>query len=333
MASPDRRLVRFASVILVLAIASALFFALTARLSPLDAFGYAVSLLTGASSAFGIDSDAASGPLKVYTILLSLLGAAIVAIVYALITDAIVRSRLLQTLGARAVPRTIRDHVIVCGLGTIGYRVALGIKARGVPVVVVERNEDTRFGAAARAAGIPVVVGDSRFPAVLEDLGLRTARALVAVTTDDLANLTAALNARSSRPELRVVVRVFDPDFAERVRHGFGIRFTRSVSHLAAPAFAAATIDSEVAASVPVGDRRVVLFARLTIAAGSRAEGLLASAMVAPGQRRLLAIVDPDGRVRWDPPADEVLDAGESVLVAATRAGLSEFIDLAREPH
>jgi len=30
--------------------------------------------------------------------------------------------------------------------------------------------------------------------------------------------------------------------------------------------------------------------------------------------------------------ADEVLDAGESVLVVATRAGLTEFIDLARAP-
>ncbi len=332
IALPDRRLVRFASLILVVALASALFFAVSAGLSPLDAFGYAISLLTGASSAFGIDAAAASGTLKVYTIVLSLLGAAVIAIVYALITDAIVRSRLLQTLGARVVPRTIRDHVIICGLGTIGYRVALGIKARGVPVVVVQDSDDNGFVAAARAAGIPVVIGDASLPGVLDDLGLKAARALVTVTTDDLVNLTVALNARAVRPDLRVVVRVYDPDFAARVRHGFGIRFTRSVSHLAAPAFAAATIDCDVAASIPVGDRRVVLFARLTIAAGSRAEGALAATMEAPGRRRLLAIVDPDGRVRWVPPHDEILDAGESVLVAASRAGLAEFVELARAP-
>ena len=50
------------------------------------------------------------------------------------------------------------------------------------------------------------------------------------------------------------------------------------------------------------------------------------------GRRRLLAIVGQDGGVRWDPPPDEVLDAGESVLVAATRAGLAELIDMARSP-
>ena len=50
------------------------------------------------------------------------------AVVYAFITDALIRSRLLQTLGRRTVPRNIHDHVIVAGLGSIGYRVALGLR-------------------------------------------------------------------------------------------------------------------------------------------------------------------------------------------------------------
>ena len=114
---------------------------------------------------------------------------------------------------------------------------------------------------------------------VLEELRLGTARALVAATSDDLVNLSTALNARVLRPDLRVVVRLFDPDFAMRVQRGFRIRFTRSVSHLAAPAFAAAAVGSEVVATVPVGDRRVVLFARLRVPAGSQLEGRLASSL------------------------------------------------------
>ena len=94
-------------------------------------------------------------PLRIYAILLSLVGAAIVAVVYAFITDALIRSRLLQTLGRRTVPGNIRDHVIVAGLGSIGYRVALGLRARGVPVVIVEVSDESRFVSPARAAGIP----------------------------------------------------------------------------------------------------------------------------------------------------------------------------------
>lgn len=327
--APEQRLLRFGTVLILLAAASAAYFQVTAGLGPLDALSYAITLLTGAALPTSID-DTAPVTLKVYAIFLSLIGAAIVAIVYALITDALIRSRLLQALGRRSVPGGIRDHVIVAGLGAIGYRVALGIVARGVPVVVIERQEDGRFVAAARAAGIPVVIGDARHREVLEEVRLARARALVCATSDDLVNLSTALNGRSVRPDLRVVVRLYDPEFALRVQRGFGIRFTRSVSQLAGPAFAAAATRSEVVATVPVGDQRVALFARLRVPAGSALEGRLARDMSEPGSRIVLAVADPGSEVaRWDFPDDEVLDAGEEVIVVATRAGLGELLQQA----
>ncbi len=333
MAAPERRLVKFAAILLGLAIASAVFFQLEAGLGPLDAISYAITLLTGASLPTNVDSASNDVPLRVYAIFLSLIGAAIVAVVYAFITDALIRSRLLQTLGRRTVPGNIHDHVIVAGLGSIGYRVALGLVARGVPVVAVEVSDDGRFVSPARAAGIPVYTGDARHASVLKELHLDAARALVASTSDDLINLSTALNARALRPDLRVVVRLFDPEFALRVQKGFGIRFTRSVSHLAAPAFAAAAVGSEVVATVPVGDRRVVLFARLRVPEGSELEGRLARSMDQSGARRVLAVADPGSdEARWDFPDDEVLDAGEEIVVAATRAGLGELLHLAATP-
>ncbi len=333
LSTPERRLVRFAAILLGLAVASAIFFDLVAGFTPLDAVSYAITLLTGASLPTNLEGADKNLPLRIYAILLSLVGAAIVAVVYAFITDALIRSRLLQTLGRRTVPANIHDHVIVAGLGSIGYRVALGIAARGVPVVVIEKHDESRFVSPARAAGIPVYIGDARHREVLDDLRIASARAVVAATSDDLVNLSTALNARAMRPDLRVVVRLFDPEFAMRVQHGFGIRFTRSVSHLAAPAFAAAAVGSEVIATVPVGDRRTILFARLRVPAGSLLEGRLAASLDAEGRLRVLAVADPGSEeARWDIPADEILDAGEEVVVAATRAGLGELLHLASTP-
>ncbi len=153
LSKPERRLVRFAAILLVLAFASAIFFDVVAGLTPLDAISYAITLLTGAALPTNIDAASANVALRIYAIFLSLVGAAIVAVVYAFITDALIRSRLLQTLGRRTVPGNIRDHVIVAGLGSIGYRIALGLAARGVPVVVVEVSDDGRFVSPARAAG------------------------------------------------------------------------------------------------------------------------------------------------------------------------------------
>jgi Trk K+ transport system NAD-binding subunit len=332
VAPPERRLARFAAVLVGLAAVSAVYFAFTAGLTPLDAVSYAITLLTGASLLTDIDPATASAALKVYAIFLSLVGAALVAVVYAFITDAIIRSRLLQMLGRRSVPASISGHVIVCGLGTIGYRVALGVAELGVPVVVIEPDENGRFVAPARELGIPVVVGDARQRELLIGLGIARARALVAATSDDLVNLSAALNARAVRPDLRVVVRLFDPDFAVRVQGGFGIRFTRSVSHLAAPAFAAAAIGSEVVATVPVGDRRLVLFARLRVPAGSALEGRRVAELHDPGRLRVLAVADPGSEVaRWYPdPQAEVLDPDEEVIVVATRDGLAGLLEAAR---
>jgi Trk K+ transport system NAD-binding subunit len=327
----ERRLVRFGVVLLGRAIVSAVYFELTAGLGPLDAFSYAVTLLTGAAIPNSLDPARAGPALKVYAIVLSIVGAAVVAVVYALITDAIVRSRLLQTLGRRSVPGAIRDHVIVVGLGSIGHRVALDVAARGVGVVVADVDEDGRFVAATRAAGIPVIIGDARSPEILADLGIERARAVIAATSDDLVNIAVALNARAVRRDLRVVVRVFDPDFAIRVQRGFGIRYTRSVSHLAAPAFAAAAIGSEVVATVPVGDRRVMLFARVPVRTGSGLEGLAVDQLDQPGVRRILAIDGPgENDARWLPIASDSAANGDELIVAATRAGLARLLERAR---
>ncbi len=331
--APEQRLLRFGTILVLLAVVSALYFEFTAGLTPLDAVSYAITLLTGAALATTIDAATAPDALRLYSIFLSLVGAALVAIVYAFITDALIRSRLLQTLGRRTVPGNIRDHVVVAGLGAIGYRVALLVQARGVPVVIVESEDEGRFVAAARAAGIPVVIGDARHREVLTEVRLDRARALVCATSDDLVNLSAALNGRSIRPDLRVVVRLFDPEFAVRVQRGFGIRFTRSVSQLAAPAFAAAATRTEVVATVPVGDRRMALFARLKVPSGSALEGRLAMSLDTEGALRVLAVADPGtDEARWDIPAEEVLDADEEVVVAATRAGLAELLHLASIP-
>lgn len=330
---PERRLVRFVGILVGLLVASALFFLVTSGVSPLDAIAYAITLLTGASLVTSIDPTTASPALKVYAIFLSLVGAALFAVVYALITDAIIRSRLLRTLGRRTVPSSTKDHVIVCGAGSIGYRVALGIADLNVPVVIVEADENGRFVAPARALGIPVVIGDARQPELLIEAGVMRARAVVAATSNDLANLSAALNARELRPALRVVLRLFDPDFAVRIQRGFAIRFTRSVSHLAAPAFAAAAMGSEVVATVPVGDRRVIFFARLRVPAGSRLVGQRVADLIQSGELRIVAVADPGSDVaRWDYPADEILDPDEEVIAAATRAGLAHLLDLSRVP-
>jgi Trk K+ transport system NAD-binding subunit len=100
---------------------------------------------------------------------------------------------------------------------------------------------------------LPVVIGDMAAGTTLDGLRLGSARALLAVTKDDMANLQCALLSRARAPGRRVVLRMFDPDLAARVERTTGIYLSRSVSALAASAFVAAIFGHRTEAVLPIG--------------------------------------------------------------------------------
>src|SRR5205085_8266133 len=120
--------------------------------------------------------------LKLAVMGLMLIGALSLALVYALVTDAIVGVRLARSLGERPRPR--RDHVVVLGLGRIGQRVVEDLVVRGIACIAVERNESAPGVHAARRLRVPVVLSDIAAPSVLHGCYLDQARCLIALTDD-----------------------------------------------------------------------------------------------------------------------------------------------------
>jgi Trk K+ transport system NAD-binding subunit len=300
---------------------STLVFHLFADLDPIDAIYFTVTIIT--TTGFGdINLRDSSPALKLYAVLLMLLGAAALAVFYALIADAIVGARLARALGGP--PRRMHDHIVVCGLGNIGYRIVDELARRGIPVVAVEIQESGRFLPAARRLGVPVIAADARLIQTLQTLNLAEARCLIAATADDVANLETALNARALNPDLRAALRLFDPDLAARVERAFGVHISRSVSALAAPAFAAAAVGQHVISTVPVGVGVLVL-ARTRDEAGSQAEGHPIAILEDGTETRVLVLTSGD-QPTWRPPWDTVLAAGQELTIIATRRGYAQAI-------
>ncbi|WP_329499396.1 NAD-binding protein [Kitasatospora herbaricolor] len=220
-----------------------------------------------------------------------------------------------------------REHVVVVGLGNVGTRVAALVHELGVPVVCVERDPQARGVAAVRTLGIPVVVGDATLETQLRRARIHRARAVVAVTNDDAANLEAALEARAVRPGLRVVLRLFDDNFAHHVYATLDNAASRSVSYLSAPAFAAALMGREVLGTLSVF-RHVLLIAELRADEGSGLVGMNQHDIEDPGGVRVIA-VRPARRPReylWNhPDRTRRLVPGDRVVVAATRSGLARL--------
>ncbi|MEU7865171.1 NAD-binding protein [Dactylosporangium sp. NPDC049140] len=263
-------------------------------------------------------------PEKLVTTLLGLVNVALIPVITAAVVEAVVNARLALALGRLREP--VSGHVVVVGLGNVGTRVMHSFVDLGVPVVVIDRNENARGAQAARSRGVPFIVGDASNVETLRAASVDTCRALVVVSTDDQANLEAALESRALKPDLRVILRLFDGRFADRVQRAFGITASRSVSYLAAPAFAAALLEREVIGTIPVG-RRVLLLAEVPIVAGSRLDGRPVATAQDVGEVRVLAVAtDGQRRTVWAPPDSYVLRADDLLTVVTTRLGLGGLL-------
>ncbi|MFF5023855.1 NAD-binding protein [Streptomyces collinus] len=274
---------------------------------------------------FAIDDPAIGAPLgrQVLQLLSGLVGLLLLPVLLAAVLEALGTFRTASAL--RKPPRGLGGHVVLLGLGKIGTRVLTRLRELGVAVVCVESDPEARGLAAARRLRVPVVLGDVTQEGVLEAAKIHRASALLAVTSADTTNLEAVLYARSVRPDLRVVLRLYDDDFATavyrtlRAAHPRASTRSRSVSHLAAPAFAGAMLGRRVLGAIPV-ERRVLLFASVDVAGHPELEGRTVAQAFRAGAWRVLAL---EGRA--EAGADHVLADGDRVVVAATRRGLAEL--------
>jgi Trk K+ transport system NAD-binding subunit len=319
----DRRLRLVLAAFAGLAAATALLFA--GRFDWYDA----ISLVTATGSP-NLDVERQPLVLRIAAAVVQLLGLVVVALLTAVVVDALVGARLARVLGG--VRGKLTGHLVVCGLGNVGIRVVETLRQRGLPVVAVERNEARSTVVTARRLGAAVVIGDATLEETLRSAQVARCQAVIAVTSDDVANLETGLVARGHNPQARIVLRLFDTELAGQVDRTMGLGVSRSVSFLAAPSFAAAVLEQRVTGMIAV-NRRVLLTTEVPVAAGSRADGAALSTVDKEGLVRVLAVRTGAGRWEWQPVLRRVLSAGDRIAVVATRAGLAQTLLATRPPR
>jgi Trk K+ transport system NAD-binding subunit len=280
------------------------------------------AMYTAAIAELSGNPDTVSGGVAKATLLvLTMVSIAFIPALTATLVDALVKARLQREAGGLLDP--IKDHILVVGLGDVGTRVLRELYDQGVDVVAIEQDPEARGVQVARELDVPVIIGDASRTQTLVAASVGTCRCLVISSADDVTNLETALKGRAEKPDLRVVLRLFDGEFAERVKNAFNIDLSRSVSYLAAPAFAAAMLGRYVIATIPVR-RRALLVAELPIGENSPIEGDPAGAVNAEHRSRLLAI-RTGNQVLWRPSEGRPLRSPERLVVIATRTGLGHL--------
>lgn len=201
------------AICLMAPIPVAVWFRSVLRLSRANAFQLAYEQLVSA----GLDPrivGAGLGP-RAAALAVSLLGMVLLAAGVGLVVDWLLTRRLAgvaQSSGVR-----MSGHVVICGAGNVGARVAELLHKRKVRVVVVESNASLRNVQRLRSKGIPVVLGDATVDATLELACAFRAGAALALTNSDAVNLHIGLQLADHRVGVPTAVRLLAPELSEHV--------------------------------------------------------------------------------------------------------------------
>lgn len=258
---------------------------------------------------------------RAWTICVIFSGFAVFVYAAAALTALFVSGDVAQALRERRrskVREQLHDHVVIVGFGRVGRASADSAMRAGRKVVVIDTAE--RLDDAATAAGAVFLKGDARDVTVLHSAGAPRAAALIA-TLDDPSNAVVALTARSIAPSLRIVARVSDSDWSERMMRA-GASHVVPVYESVGAGMAATALDAEVLGvlAIPGTDMRVE---EVEVGSGSQAEGCNLPALMdaAPGVH-ILGIRQGDSVQRWH-EADGPLRAGDMLVVLGNGAGLA----------
>lgn len=273
-----------------------------------------------------------SWALRVMYFVYPLLGLLVVA-------DTVVRVALLlfsrqenQKEWNKVLASTYRDHIILCGLGRVGYRILERLVEWHLDVVVIEKNEDSLFALRAKKMNVPLLFEDARQEESLSAAGVEHARTIVIATNDDLANVEIALDGRRLNPALKVVLRMFDEAIASKLADAFHLELPFSSAAIVAPLVAASVLDIDIIGSFTL-EGRELFTARLTVGPDGPLIGQSMAELAAAHRLLILSRKPPNGSLQFNVVPSDRIAAGDCLVVHAELSDLRPLGKLLKRSH
>lgn len=259
--------------------------------------------------------------LRLFAAMLMFGGVTTIALLVAFIGDVLLSQR---SIAAATHPRIgrLHHHIVVVGLSALGIRVVRDLVTAGHEVAVIEIDEENKFLAEARALDVPVVFGDATLHTTLEAARVERARAITVLTHDDMINIETGmvlakrlgrrLAPMHHRPDVPLVLRVFDRALGFALAQRFGFVNARSTVELAAPWFIGAAIGLDVLDTFSVGQHSFVVGA-MSVAPESELDGLHLYELST--YVRVIAITRANQEVELHPRRNAQLRAADTAYV------------------
>ncbi len=115
----------------------------------------------------------------------------------------------------------IRDHIIVCGLGSEGVHIVRELMITKWPLVVVEIEEEVisaEIEELQEVGELLYIQGDALDEKILQQAGIERAYGLMSALPTDKDNLFVTITARQMNKDLRIVSKAIDVSTSERMK-------------------------------------------------------------------------------------------------------------------
>ncbi|KKD36120.1 NAD-binding protein [Limnoraphis robusta] len=279
-------------------------------------YGVIILLLGGYADIFGEFEPVTVIPgwLQFFALGLTLAGTALVGVLYALLTQALLSARFQLTRKRPPIPQN--NHLIVIGLGRVGQRVAVFLQEFKQAIVGI--TENSQFDSTLLPS-IPLII--SNYADALSKVNLATARSVVIVTDDEILNLEIGLMVRNVNPHCHIVIRTMEQSLSQSLTQLLPKTDVLCAYKVAAEAFAGAAFGENILNLFRLGNE-TILVTEYQIEAGDTLNGLLLSE-VAYGYG-VVPILHQSGEniARFIPSDDILLSVGDRMVVLATTEGL-----------
>ena len=222
-----------------------------------------------------------------------------------------------------AVSSTFNNHTVLVGLGHLGYRVARQLYELDEDVVAITLTTGADTLTRTRAMQIPLIEDDGNRESVLEAAGIAKAKAIVICTQNDGLNSQIAFKARSANPDIRVVIRIFDDQFAQILEAKFGFHAV-SATNMAAPAFATAAVGVNITRPITI-EGEVLSLASVDIPAHSPLIGM-SLGEIEQGYEVSVVLLRRDSESDFHPAGERKLLPGDAIAVLGGPTQLNQLV-------
>ena len=219
----------------------------------------------------------------------------------------------------------LKEHFILCGFGRVGEIIANTFKEEGSPFVVIENNPERL--AQLEQSGYLYLEGDATREEMLKEASIEHARGLVAAVGSDADNLYITLSGRELRPDLFIEARASNEKAEKKLKSAGANRVVspyrigaRRMAMLAVRPAVVDFIDNIASRGGPD-----LLMENVAISAESALAGQTVADFRQCSKANILAISKKSGSLMANPPGEEKILAGDSLIIIGTSEQLSSL--------